>query len=92
MELMEQFSSGLFFWQLIIFVALILLLRWKAWKPILSAVEKRESSIVDALEAAEAAKEEMAQLQSSNEELLNQARVDRDALMKLRMDYIREKF
>ena len=81
-KLWESFSFGLFFWQMIIFVSLVLLLRWKAWKPILGAVEKREESIEGALKAAEEAKLEMQNLQSSNEELLNKARAERDALMK----------
>ncbi|MCP4055315.1 MAG: F0F1 ATP synthase subunit B, partial [Mesoflavibacter sp.] len=41
-KLINEFSIGLFFWQLVLFVGLVLLLRKFAWKPILDAVEKRE--------------------------------------------------
>lgn len=81
-KLLGEFSFGLFFWQLLLFVALVLLLRKFAWKPILKAVEERESSIEDALEAAEDAKKKMAELKSSNEELLNKARAERDEMLK----------
>jgi F-type H+-transporting ATPase subunit b len=81
-KLISDFSVGLFFWQSLVFVALILLLRKFAWKPILNAVNAREESIENALNSAEDAKKEMANLTASNERLLNEAREERDALMK----------
>jgi F-type H+-transporting ATPase subunit b len=81
-KLISEFSVGLFFWQLVIFVALIFLLRKFAWKPILSAVEERETKISDALDLAEKTKQEMTQLKSQNEELIKQARQERDAILK----------
>ena len=81
-KLLSDFSVGLFFWQSLVFVALILLLRKFAWKPILNAVNAREESIENALNSAEDAKKEMANLSASNERLLNEAREERDALMK----------
>jgi F-type H+-transporting ATPase subunit b len=44
-KLIGDFSFGLFFWQLIIFVGLVLLLKKFAWKPILDAVNEREEGI-----------------------------------------------
>ena len=58
-KLIEQFSLGLFFWQSVLFVALVLLLKKFAWKPILEAVNDREEGIKNALESAEEAKKEM---------------------------------
>jgi F-type H+-transporting ATPase subunit b len=81
-KLISEFSVGLFFWQLVIFVLLILLLRKFAWKPILSAVEERETKISDALTLAEKTKQEMALLQAQNEELIKQARQERDEILK----------
>ena len=81
-KLIEQFSLGLFFWQLLLFVALLFLLRKYAWKPILGAVEKREEGIKDALDAAEAAKKEMQNVTADSEKLLREARLERDALLK----------
>lgn len=81
-KLIEDFSVGLFFWQLVLFVVLILLLKRFAWKPILGAVSDREEGIKNALASAEDAKKEMQNLNASNEQLLKDARAERDSLMK----------
>jgi len=81
-KLITEFSIGLFFWQTIIFILLIFLLKKFAWKPILDAVNEREEGIKNALLSAEKAKEEMASLQSDNEQTLKKARSERDSLLK----------
>jgi F-type H+-transporting ATPase subunit b len=81
-KLIEEFSIGLFFWQMIIFVILIFLLRKFAWSPILKAVNDREQGIKDALDSAEAAKKEMQSLQADNEKIMKEARAERDSLLK----------
>lgn len=81
-KLISEFSLGLFFWQTLIFVGLIFLLKKYAWKPILSAVNEREASIKDALEAAKEARSEMESLQSDNQRILNEARAQKEALLK----------
>jgi len=40
-KLLDQFSLGLFVWQTVLFIALILLLKKFAWKPILDSVNDR---------------------------------------------------
>ncbi|MEY2997674.1 MAG: hypothetical protein RIQ82_1055 [Bacteroidota bacterium] len=81
-KLLGEFSVGLFFWQTLLFVALILLLKKFALKTILDAVNEREQGIKDALDSAEQAKQEMANLQADNEKLLKEARAERDAMIK----------
>lgn len=81
-KLIEQFSFGLFFWQLLIFVGLVLLLRKFAWKPILDAVNSREEGIKSALNAAEEAKKEMQNVTADSERLLKEARAEREAMLK----------
>jgi F-type H+-transporting ATPase subunit b len=81
-KLINDFSFGLFFWQTIIFVGLILLLKKFAWKPILDAVNEREEGIKNALLSAENAKKEMQNLQSDNQRILQEARLERDAMLK----------
>lgn len=81
-KLVNDFSVGLFFWQTLIFVILVVLLAKFAWKPILNAVKERETKIKDALEAAENAKLEMAKLKSQNEDMRKEALAERDALLK----------
>ena len=81
-KLISEFSLGLFFWQTLIFVGLIFLLKKYAWKPILLAVNEREASIKDALEAAKEARSEMESLQSDNQRILKEARAQKEALLK----------
>ena len=80
--LLNQFSYGLFFWQLIILLIVIFILGKFAWKPIINALEEREKGISDALASAEKAKLEMARLTNENEQLLKDAREERDAILK----------
>ncbi len=82
MELLHQFSSGLFIIQSIIFLALLFLLGKFAWKPILKSIDERETSIIDALNQAKLAKQEMAQLKEDNERILREARAERDGILK----------
>ena len=81
-KLISEFSFGLFFWQFFIFIGLILLLKKFAWKPILDAVNERETSIKDALSSADKARKEMAFLQEENKKILQEARAEREALLK----------
>lgn len=81
-SLINDFSVGLFFWQTILFLILIFILKKYAWGPILESVEDREEGIRTAIDEAKAAKEEMAQLKSSNEELLKEARIEREEMLK----------
>ena len=81
-KLINDFSFGLFFWQTLIFVGLIFLLKKFAWKPILDAVNEREEGIKSALEAAENAKKEMQNLQADNQRILQEARMECDAMLK----------
>lgn len=73
---------GLIFWQLIGFLLLLFVLGKYAWKPILGTLQERENSITEALEAAEVAKNEMKALQAENEKLLDDARAERDLMLK----------
>ena len=81
-KLISDFSFGLFVWQSIIFIGLILLLKKFAWKPILDAVNEREEGIKNALLSAENARKEMHNLQSDNQRILQEARLERDSMLK----------
>lgn len=81
-KLINDFSFGLFFWQAIILVILIFLLRKFAWKPILDSLNSREESIQNALDAADRAKEEMMDLKEDNKQMLNEAREQRDQMLR----------
>lgn len=81
MELITP-AIGLIFWTTLTFVILFFLLKKMAWKPILSAVEDRETSIKEALASAEKARKEMQNLTADNERILKEARNDREELLK----------
>lgn len=81
MELLTP-GSGLLFWQVLVFSALFFLLAKMAWKPILSSLKERETSIQNALDHAERAKAEMASLKSDNEKLLKETREERDKILR----------
>ncbi len=73
---------GLIFWSALFFLILLFILGKFAWPAILTAVKARNESIRQALDAADRAKEEMAQLQSDNQKILAEAKNERDALLK----------
>lgn len=73
---------GLIFWSTITFLIVLLLLRKFAWKPILDALHQREDFIDESLQAAETAKAEVANMKAENERLLDEARVERDRIIK----------
>ena len=81
MELVTP-ALGLIFWTTVVFLLLLLLLKKFAWRPILSAVEERNNLINDSLQAAEKARDEMSELNSNNEKIIAQAKIDRDSLLK----------
>ena len=66
-------NPGLMVWTVVTFVVLLLILRKVAWKPILAALDKRESDIKIALEQAEKAKEEAKQILEANQANLAKA-------------------
>jgi F-type H+-transporting ATPase subunit b len=73
---------GLIFWMLVSFSLVLYVLGKYAWKPIMKGIHQREDSIEKALEAANEAKKEMLQLKAGNEQLLRDAKDERDALMR----------
>lgn len=81
-KLINEFSFGLFIWQIVLFILIVLLLKKFAWKPILDTVNQREEGIKNALESAEEAKKEMQNLKADNEKLLAEARAERDMMIK----------
>lgn len=81
MELVTP-AIGLMFWTCVVFFLLLVLLKKFAWKPILSAVDTRNKSIEDALLAADKARNEMSKLNNDNLRILQEARAERDQMLK----------
>ena len=80
-KLINEFSFGLFFWQLLIFVGLILILKKFAWKPILDTLNERENSIKESLESAQKAKDEFSKIKADNDKIISDAIKERDFII-----------
>jgi F-type H+-transporting ATPase subunit b len=81
-KLISEFSFGLFFWHLLVFVGLIFLLKKFAWKPILDTINERETSIREALKSAEKARSEMELVQADNKKILKEALIEKERILK----------
>lgn len=72
---------GVIFWMAISFGILVFILAKFGWPMMLKMLKKREEDIAAALNAAEKAREEMKQLQSDNQSILQEARRTRDEIL-----------
>ncbi|MGB1102354.1 MAG: F0F1 ATP synthase subunit B [Crocinitomicaceae bacterium] len=75
-------AVGQIFWAGLIFLILLFVLKKFAWKPMLTAVNEREESIKASIELAEKTKAEMEAMKAQNEDLLKEARVERDKMIR----------
>ena len=73
---------GLVFWNTIAFLVLLIVLGKFAWKPMLKAINERESGIEEALLKADKMKAEITAMQNENEALLAKAREERAGMIK----------
>lgn len=83
--MIQEFVSqglGLLFWNSITFLTVLLILAKFAWKPIMGSIKERENSISDALNAADKAKADIANLQAENEKMLESARLEREKIVR----------
>lgn len=81
MELVSP-GLGLVFWMTFAFGAVLWILAKFAWKPIMKSIQEREDSIDQALQQAAFARDEMKNLKMNNEQLLQEAKVERDNIIK----------
>ncbi|MFW6018984.1 MAG: F0F1 ATP synthase subunit B [Bacteroidales bacterium] len=73
---------GLIVWMTIAFLIVFFILAKYAWKPIMNALKQREQSIDEALHEAEKAREEMKTLKAENEKIIDQAKEQREEILK----------
>ncbi len=74
MEQLVQFDPGLIFWTWTTFFAVLAILAWKAWRPMIRALDKRQEGIHNALEAADKARRESEELTAKVEEQIRESR------------------
>jgi len=73
---------GTIFWMLIIFGIVLFILKKFAWGPILKALKDRELSIAEALNSAEKARKDVAGLKASNDQIIAEARREKEIILK----------
>ena len=81
MELVTP-NLGLIVWMTFSFLILLFVLGKFAWKPVMKSLKDRETRIENALHSADKAREEMLELKFSNEQLLKEAKEERDAILR----------
>jgi len=67
-------ETGLILWTITTFLVLLLVLRWKAWGPLMTAMDLRAQQISDSLSKAEKVTADAELQAAKNEEILNAAR------------------
>jgi F-type H+-transporting ATPase subunit b len=73
MEKWLSFDPGLFMWTIVTFLIVLAILKWKAWSPLMSALDKRAEDINNALSAADRAKEDAEKASQDYEKLVQKA-------------------
>jgi len=76
MEKWLSFDPGLFLWTIVTFLIVLAILKWKAWGPLISALDKREEDIKNALSAADRAKEDAEKASQDYEALVQKAHAE----------------
>lgn len=81
MELVTP-GLGLIFWMTLAFAVVLWILAKYAWNPILKTIKAREESIEQALQHAEQARQELRNLKATNEEMIRQAKEERENIVR----------
>ena len=76
MEKWLSFDPGLFMWTIVTFLIVLAILKWKAWGPLMSVLDKRAEDIKKALLAADRAKEDAEKASQDYEELVQKAHAE----------------
>jgi F-type H+-transporting ATPase subunit b len=77
-----EVRPGLIFWTLITFILVAIVLRWKAWGPILALVEEREKQIASAIESAKRERAEAEKLLADQKTAIAEARREAAEMMR----------
>ena len=67
---------GLYLWTLITFFLVLFILKWKAWGPLMDALEDREKRINDALSSADKARQEAEKVSGEYDEMIKKAQTE----------------
>ena len=76
MEKWLSFDPGLFLWTIVTFFIVLAILKWKAWGPLINALDKREEDIREALATAEKARQDAEKASSEYEDMMRKAQAE----------------
>lgn len=79
--MLVQINPGLIIWTIVTFIALLVVLRLAAWKPLLAMLDQRERTIRESLDQARQAKEEAEKLMAQHREMIGKARHEMAAII-----------
>ena len=74
-------DTALTLWTIVTFLVLLLVLRWKAWGPLMDTLDARAKQIEDSLSKAEKVTADAEQQAEKNEEILNSARKEAQGIV-----------
>jgi F-type H+-transporting ATPase subunit b len=77
-----EIRPGLIFWTIVTFLIAFVVLRWKAWGPILSLVEEREKQIQNAIDSAKRERAEAEKLLGEQKSAIAEARREAAEMMR----------
>ena len=81
MNPLVQPDPGLFIWTILTFLVLAGLLAKFAWRPLLDALERRQSAIAKSLDDAQKARQELERLQQEQAKMMAAARAEAEAIV-----------
>jgi F-type H+-transporting ATPase subunit b len=73
---------GTIIWMTLIFLIVFFILTKYAWRPLLKALDERETSVAFALKSAEEAKKKLEKLEKDQQQIINQARAQKETLIR----------
>jgi len=73
---LTEIRPGLIFWTLVTFILVAIILRWRAWGPVLSIIDEREKQIRNAVEGAKRERAEAERLLAEQKNAISEARRD----------------
>ncbi len=83
-----EVNPGLTFWTLITFLVVFIVLRWKAWGPILKLVEEREKAINEALDKAKRERQDAEKMLAEQKQAMAEARREAAELVKRNQEHL----
>ncbi|ATB30442.1 F0F1 ATP synthase subunit B [Melittangium boletus] len=86
-----EVRPGLIFWTLVTFIIVAIVLRWKAWGPILAVVEEREKQLTSSIDAAKRERAEAEKLLAEQKTAIAEARREAQEMLRRNQQEV-EKF